>query len=264
MKTMKKLTTFLGASVVALSAFAASAAPININGVTWDPTDPLSFAADTNFFTQSIISNPGDTLSGWGRIGSINGNNESEFCPGCELTFEFGGFTASSIVAGTPTNAGFFAPESSTGWVIDVAFEFTGGFANLWVDNSPDFDTNDAATATNGNLWLSLAPNLGFGASLIANATIAFDPVTNSVIFDEIILGMGSTFLDATGGAAFENFDLNSQRYGADARVTSQFGSFITPDNVIMNAVTVPEPASLAILGLGLLGMGAFGRRRKI
>ncbi|MDX1678725.1 PEP-CTERM sorting domain-containing protein [Arsukibacterium sp.] len=260
---MKKLTSILGASVFALSTFAASATPININGVIWDPADPLGFAADTNYFTQSIISNPGDTLSGWGRIGSINGNNESVFCPGCELTFEFGGFTATSIVAGTPTNTGFFAPESSTGWVIDVAFEFSGGFANLWVDNTPDFATNNSATATDGNLWLSLVPNLGFGSSLIANATIAFNPVTNSIIFNEIILGMGSTFLDATGGAAFGNFNLDSQRYGADAKVTSQFGSFIRPDNVILNAVTVPEPVSLAILGLGLLGMGALSRRRK-
>lgn len=260
---MKNLTTLLGASVFALSTFAASATPINVSGVTWDPASPLDFAADTNFFTQSIISNPGDTLSGWGRIGSINGNDGSDFCPGCELTFEFGGFTAASIVAGTPTNMGFLAPESSTGWIIDVAFEFSGGFANLWVDNTPNFDTNNASTATDGSLWLSLVPNLGFGSSLIANATIAFNPVTNSIIFDEIILGMGSSFLDATGGAAFGNFDINSQRYGADARVTSQFGSFITPDNVILNAETIPEPASLAILGLGLLGMGALSRRRK-
>ena len=115
---MKKLTSLLGASVFALSTFAASAAPVNINGVTWDPTDPLSFAADTDFFTQSIINNPGDTLSGWGRIGSVN--VDSSFCAGCELTFEFGGFSASSVVAGATSNTRTDALFSSTGWVINV------------------------------------------------------------------------------------------------------------------------------------------------
>ena len=259
---MKNLTTLLGASVFALSTFAASAAPININGVTWDPTDPLSFAADTNFFTQSIITNPGDTLSGWGRIGSINGNDGSAFCPGCELTFEFGGFSASNITTGTVRNSGVNAAFSSTGWVIEVDFEFTGGFANLWVDNSKNFN-GSYASSVDGDLWLSAVPNTGFGSSLFANAWLAYNPSTNSILFNEVVIGEGFALLDATGGNAFGNFDLNSQLFDADVRVTSQFGTRATPDNLIINAVTVPEPASLAILGLGLLGMGALSRRRK-
>ncbi|SNY51666.1 PEP-CTERM protein-sorting domain-containing protein [Arsukibacterium tuosuense] len=257
---MKKLTSLLGASVFALSAFAASAAPVNINGVTWDPSSPLSFAADTDFFTQSIINNPGDTLSGWGKIGSVNAN--SGFCSGCELTFEFGGFNASSVSPGVISNTNPDSLFSSTGWVINIDFQFAGGFANFWVDNTPDFDTS-FASSTNGDLWLSMTPNTGFGPSLTANAWIAYDPDTGTILFDEIINGTGLAFLDATGGAAFGNFDLDSQLFGADARVTSRFGVRATPENLTMNAVTVPEPASLAILGLGLLGMGALSRRRK-
>jgi len=40
-------------------------------------------------------------------------------------------------------------------------------------------------------------------------------------------------------------------------------GSYIAIDNVTINAAAVPEPASLALLGLGIAGMGVLRRRKK-
>lgn len=258
---MKYLKTLAGAAALAVASFNVSAAPVTVGGVTWDTDHPIDFSADTDFFTQSVISSPGDLLSGWGRIGSINGSNS--FCQQCDLTFEFGGFSTTDVQLGQIRNSGANAANSSTGSVILVDFIFSGGYANIWVDNSANFD-GSLASVIDGQLWLSLTPNLGLdGSSLTASAWIAYDTDLMAPIFTEIVNGEGFAWLDVTGGPAAVYFDTNGMMFGADLTVSSAFGTRATPDNLTINGNTIPEPASLALLGLGLLGLVGSRRFKK-
>ncbi|WP_448547370.1 PEP-CTERM sorting domain-containing protein [Thalassotalea fusca] len=224
-----------GVASLALSA-SAHASFINIGGVVWDPDSVNAFPAAQDFFSsgnlfENVAKNPGDIVNGFGIFDQMNSdvNNVAEFCPGCELTYTF----SMELVS-----------------FVGNVFTFKDLQIDIFVDHTPDYVAT-AGSSSDGNLWLSLvaAGNLtGLGTDLGTGSDT----------------GTGSALLNVDGGLAAGNFDTNGEKDGTDMVLSSSFQPSGTPDvlkgGFELTGNSIPEPASIALLGLGLLG---FARSRK-
>lgn len=249
------------AVAAALIAGNAMASPINRGGVIWDPVSFFDFSS-TDTMIETIVNSVGSEVHGYAKITTLNGTGEATFCPGCELTYVFSGYILSDI-------------DGATG-----AFTFSGGHIDVFVDHTPNFDATKQSTAADGTLFLSLDGHSHVDGATGKVGTLHSDPTPASVG----VAGDGRGFLDAVGGLAVANFDTNTFAViddlagtpgFADFLFTSSFqlirgGTFVSDDGLTyglfgsndLSGDSIPEPTSIALLGIGLAGLGAYRRRK--
>ncbi len=262
---MKKCIGATLACALALCAWSgtALATPVNIGGVMFDTDSPLDLKIQALNYRETSLANPpnaGDTVMGYGQIGSINGKLDSEFCgSNCDLTFTFE-FTFGSI---DPTASNMLV--------------FSAGTINFYVGADGSFNELDPTTAGVGPLWLSLsghaAPQLPFTNLGVVYSTVQGPigaPTAGSTGFGlfDVTGGMAASHTDTNtvddGIGGWADFSLASSFYTDPAGICTGNTCYpITGTGTLLGDSVVPEPGALGLLGLGLVMTGFFIRRRR-
>ncbi|WP_057179511.1 MULTISPECIES: PEP-CTERM sorting domain-containing protein [Colwellia] len=257
----------LAIAVMVLTSFSASAGLINVGGVVWDPDHVDDFYGGAGVIYQELDLITKE-ISGFGRVTTLNGRDSeimglspTDLCPGCELTFHFGGYTISDV--------------DDVGNIIDAENEYEGGWMKFWVDFTPDASDATASLLTFANtgddggtnaLWLSLVGHI------MEDTETTFKGILGSVA----LTGQGA--LDVVGGGlgglAAGNIDTTLMPNSplalpngtmTDITFTSGFTKFPTtqpiPGQLVaygtanFSGSSIPEPGTLAVFALGLIAL---------
>lgn len=230
----------------------------NTNPAAFGPDTPVGtvFPADAEFPTDGS-----EDTWGIGSLSSITPNPPDgtyQFLKvpgGPEMTFMFYGFEDAKL--SSPNSLG------------DTAIGTKFGHVSVYFDDTPDFDHGQAGTSgrtglasynnvTDGILVLDLVPvQNSMGFTMDNN----FNFINNH--------GSGSMFLAVTGAGAWDPlYDTNLYPFGSDFALSftainngifPTIGNWVVRGDARAEGDVIPEPASVALMGIGLLGLA---RRR--
>lgn len=251
MKSSMKQALALGAMMVSGSALAV---PVDLSSWSLNGAGNWNVAGDNNSVTQTQNSNPGvffgpgnaqgNQLSGTIRV---NTTSDDDFI-GFVLGYNNGDLTNTNsdflLIDWKQGTQGAFSCTGAAGLAISHVSAGLASNAGAWC-HSADFGVTELARgATLGNV--------GWNDLIEYTFDLVFNP-TNVQVFvnGEKEIDIFGSFSDGSFG--FYNYSQQNVSYGAIQQT-------VAPPPV--NA-TVSEPATLALLGLGLAGIGMMRRRRQ-
>ena len=147
-----------------------------------------------------------------------------------------------------------------------------GAYFRVYLDNTPDMDYTTGIAGFPNNVG-----NAGDILLLDARWVPGVSPVAGSVYSQTLDnsganppYGSGEGYLEVVGGTLASLFDTNQYLGGtADLWLKTSFtpdgtGAWTVLSHDPMRAVLTPEPASMLLMSVGLLGIGGIIRRRKV